>query len=780
MAVSLMLPAASFGQIQLTEVTRYNLVTTLSTTTSIGDPNPIYIGNNVSAVAWSGSRLFVGGFNNSGVSSSAGIIEVLNTNTTGIVVSTAVQYGPLFGSFGLDPQLGYSGLAFDGSRVFGALNVGYSDYNGLSGYDVAVPSSPASLWNAQGRGSAGVAMDPGYVVGGASQGGSGVGWGTFGDGNGGSSNRRGLNDPASGAVIYGFDPNAPEPLGFQWNTADGTVFPRDITFDPDSGDLYGRANNAVIKAVRTGANSAGTPATLATGLSVGNAVGQNIAFMNNTTAGDLLVFNNRPSGASQQFAQAVRITDTSGVAQPVTWSFLGGASGTNGGFIDFSFDQASQTLAVTDASNSRVSIFRFGAPGPATRLTWAADGANFGGTGTWNTSGTSWIGDYGAQAWESSAQAVFTGTTSPTSAVTVAPGGVSVGRGMSFVTAGYTVGGGAITLTGSTASTTNLYVEPGVSATVNSAIASANGLSKSGAGTLVVGGTISGGNVFVNNGTLQLASTGRVQPNALAGVSIGATGTFDVSAVPGGYAVPAGTGLAGAGTVQGAVTVASNGVVSPGSNLGTLTVTGATTLGAGGNSNWQITDAAGAAGTGWDLLSVGGPLSITATSGDPFKVNLWSLSSTGPDVNGNALNFNSATSGTWRIASAAGGITGFAANKFAINVSATNGTAGFSNPTSGGTFSVAQSGNDLNLVFTAGAAPDPTTLTWYGDGVNPGGGGTWTTTGTTWFDGTTVRSWVPGAKAIFSGTGGTVTLKPLPTSTPLDVPPSTRPAPVSV
>jgi autotransporter-associated beta strand protein len=132
-------------------------------------------------------------------------------------------------------------------------------------------------------------------------------------------------------------------------------------------------------------------------------------------------------------------------------------------------------------------------------------------------------------------------------------------------------------------------------------------------------------------------------------------------------------------------------------------VTDNATLGAGGNYDWQVFDAAGTAGgaTGWDLLSVGGVLDVAATSASPFKLNLWSLSGVGPDANGDAINWNAATSGTWRIASAAGGITNFASDRFAINVSATNGTAGFSNPLSGGTFSLAQVGNDLNLVFTA-------------------------------------------------------------------------------
>jgi len=63
-----------------------------------------------------------------------------------------------------------------------------------------------------------------------------------------------------------------------------------------------------------------------------------------------------------------------------------------------------------------------------------------------------------------------------------------------------------------------------------------------------------------------------------------------------------------------------------------------------------------------------------------------------------------------RVDAASGGITGFAANKFSIVTSAANGTGGFSNNYGSGTFSVAQSGNNLNLVFTHGAAPSVITI----------------------------------------------------------------------
>jgi autotransporter-associated beta strand protein len=205
---------------------------------------------------------------------------------------------------------------------------------------------------------------------------------------------------------------------------------------------------------------------------------------------------------------------------------------------------------------------------------------------------------------------------------------------------------------------------------------------------------------YINNGTLTVAPTGAIQTSP--GISILASGTLDVTQKVGGYVVPGGQSLAGAGLVSGSVTMSSGATLSPGSNLGTLTISNDLTLNGGGNYNWQIVSGSGSEGLSWDLASVGGTLSIASTSATPFKINLWSLSGTSPDVNGNAANFNSAQNYTWTIATAAGGISGFSADKFRINTSATNGTTGFSNPFGSGTFSVAQSGNNLNLVFTAG------------------------------------------------------------------------------
>jgi autotransporter-associated beta strand protein len=241
----------------------------------------------------------------------------------------------------------------------------------------------------------------------------------------------------------------------------------------------------------------------------------------------------------------------------------------------------------------------------------------------------------------------------------------------------------------------------------------ANAIGGSGEVRVLSGGlTLSASNGYsgatrIQGGTLTLAATGAIGSSALVEVAAGAT--FNVSAVSGGFAVSPGQTLAGSGSVVGAVAVGTAATLSPGASPGTLTVTQNVTLSGGGNYNWQVYDASGTAGstTGWDLLSVGGGLDIAATSGSRFNINLWSLSGVGPDVNGSALNFNSAQNGSWKIASAAGGITGFSSDAFTVNTAATSGTAGFANDLAGGSFAVVQQGNDLVLQFTAAGGPTP-------------------------------------------------------------------------
>ena len=251
--------------------------------------------------------------------------------------------------------------------------------------------------------------------------------------------------------------------------------------------------------------------------------------------------------------------------------------------------------------------------------------------------------------------------------------------------------------------------------------------------------TLSGANTYtgsttIEGGTLVLAGAGSI--NASPTITVGPAGTFDVAAVTGGYAVTSGQTLGGSGTVVGATTVSAGGRVAPGPGIATLTMSDLT-LGAGGTYDFQLFDATGAAGVGWDLITAG---TVGLPSTPAFTINLVSASNSGGAA-GNAVNFSNSVVASWQIiaASAFGGT--FNAANFSVN------TAGFSNDLGGGTFSVSDSGADgtgLYVVFNPGASLD-----WIG------GDGPWSATGgTDWSGG----GWDPTKTAVFNAPAGTVTI----------------------
>ena len=299
------------------------------------------------------------------------------------------------------------------------------------------------------------------------------------------------------------------------------------------------------------------------------------------------------------------------------------------------------------------------------------------------------------------------------SALTVNAGTVSIG-GNTAIT-GLAGSGGALNLAAGT-----LTLNQAVDTTSALPFSGSGGFTKTGASALTLTGNSSGfaGTTTVSAGTL------------IANGSLGGTVSVASSAT-----------LAGSGTV-GAVAITTGATLSPGTSPGTLTV-GDMTWAGGGNYNWQLFDATGSAGTGYDTISGTGALTINATSGDPFKINLWTLSGTGPDVNGNAINFSPTANSTWTLGSFSS-ISGFDATQFTIVTTAANGTGGFAN-TYGGTFSVASNGNNLDLVYTAplvGTSWDYTAT-----------GGSWSTGGN--WNPATVPSGT--ATLAFTGGGGTAT-----------------------
>jgi autotransporter-associated beta strand protein len=216
--------------------------------------------------------------------------------------------------------------------------------------------------------------------------------------------------------------------------------------------------------------------------------------------------------------------------------------------------------------------------------------------------------------------------------------------------------------------------------------------------------TGTGGLEKLGAGSLTLSAN-----NTYAGTTTVSEGLLKVNGSVGSVTVSSGGSLGGSGTT-GSLLV--NGTLTPGNSPGTLN-TGSQTWFNGGNYNWQIFDAAGSAGSGYDLLNISGSLDLSNLTAGGFGINMWSLSGINPDVNGNATNFNAANNYSWILAQAAAGITGFEATDFSIFTSANNGAAGFSN-TFDGALSIAVAGNNLVLNYQAVPEPSSVALTLLG------------------------------------------------------------------
>jgi hypothetical protein len=124
-----------------------------------------------------------------------------------------------------------------------------------------------------------------------------------------------------------------------------------------------------------------------------------------------------------------------------------------------------------------------------------------------------------------------------------------------------------------------------------------------------------------------------------------------------------------------------------------------------GSYTWNLANASGTAGTDWDLLSLSGTLTVSATPSSRFTIK----------PTGTAASFNNQNLGgyTWRIVTATDTITTFDASKFTVDASQ------FQNFLGGGSFSVALSADakGLDLTFTPHAcAFGDITRGWTGSG----------------------------------------------------------------
>jgi len=242
--------------------------------------------------------------------------------------------------------------------------------------------------------------------------------------------------------------------------------------------------------------------------------------------------------------------------------------------------------------------------------------------------------------------------------------------------------------------------------------------------SLTVAGTVGGSELtatnLTNSGTLNVSAFSTVSANAITNTNSGLiniatdgqlvsttpianTGTIVNNGTITGDVVTTGTGVfSGSGTLAGSGVTSAGGVLSPGNSVGLVEATN-WEFGSGGTFVFQVNNATGDFGgpSGWDALELSDTLSISATSSNPFFIDIRSLD--GLDA-GNAANFNPANNYSWEFVRA-NSITGFAADKFSII------NSGFANNMDGGSFSISQLGNSLFVNFNSlTAIPEPSSL----------------------------------------------------------------------
>ena len=264
-----------------------------------------------------------------------------------------------------------------------------------------------------------------------------------------------------------------------------------------------------------------------------------------------------------------------------------------------------------------------------------------------------------------------------TGPLTLSGGTLDIGAFNQNVSSFSLLGGTLVATSGSLLSSSTFQIQAG---NITSRLGGSGGLAKTTAGVATLtspntytGGTwITGGALLVNN------TTGS------------GTGTGAVSVSNGGL-------LAGTGSISGIVTNGLGGTISAGNPIGVLNLGSSFWLG-GSTNRWDISNATGVAGTGWDLLNLSGALTINATTNNKAYIDITSFTLGG--LPGLASNFNPTNSYLWTILTASGGIN-FAPGGNELTVLELL-AGNFINPQTGGRFGifVSTDGRNLNLTFT--------------------------------------------------------------------------------
>jgi fibronectin-binding autotransporter adhesin len=261
------------------------------------------------------------------------------------------------------------------------------------------------------------------------------------------------------------------------------------------------------------------------------------------------------------------------------------------------------------------------------------------------------------------------------------------------------------------AGTHNFDISGSNTATLNSAsvISGATfGITKIGSGTLNLSAanTYSGATA-VNAGTLTVSGSGSINNTGAINVAAGGTLRYNSSTALTVAPTLAGSGtsnravLGGTGPINASVTLNNLGdVLSPGNSPGIQTYTIGQTW-ASFSYDWEVNDFDGlTAGTHYDQIAITNTLNLTGGSGS-YILNILSL--TAGNVDGLVPDF-SEINRSWTILTSTG-ITGFNALNWTLVTDPAGPGAFTSSPAWGGTWALAQSGNDLVLSYTA--VPEP-------------------------------------------------------------------------
>jgi autotransporter-associated beta strand protein len=291
------------------------------------------------------------------------------------------------------------------------------------------------------------------------------------------------------------------------------------------------------------------------------------------------------------------------------------------------------------------------------------------------------------------------------SATTVASGATLRLAGNS-ITLGSLSGAGTVENTAASAvtlATGGLNSSVTFSGVIQNGGSGAVGLSKNGGGTLTLAGanTYTGPTV-INSGAINVTGSITSAVTVEAGAKFSYNGaspytqTVTLNGSPG---VTNRAVLAGSGTFTSPLALDNTGdVLAPGNSPGTLTFVSSQTW-QSFTYDWETNNfQVHTPGITHDQIAITGSLNLTGGTGS-YVLNVISL--TAGNVAGNVGNFGESPQ-TWQILTTTGGITGFNRANWTLDTSQFSST-----PTYNGSFDVHQNGNNLELVYTPVAVPEP-------------------------------------------------------------------------